>query len=103
MIEDLKTFFFTNLVNFISNLVNIAFSPINNLLLRNFPNIDNFLELIYSAFDYVVQYVAFALDFSFINKAVFTYLITSLIFRVVVTSSSYLTKLIVKWWHQLAP
>lgn len=91
------------IIRFLTNIVSIFLFPIVNLINNLLPNIDDLNSKIEYVFNYVSPYINYILDLSFLSQAIINYLIASLIFRITIKNSTYLQKLIVKWYHKLAP
>lgn len=90
-------------IRFIMNISNIFLSPIVNKINALLPNIENINDKIQYVFNYASPYINFCLDFLFISSPILIYLIASLIFRITIKNSSYLTKVIIQWYEKLVP
>lgn len=90
-------------LSLINNLVNIRLNSIINGFTALLPDFRPYLSYLTNLLDMVVDYCLFILDASFIQSVIFTYLISSLIFKISAPIFAYIIKLIIKWWHQLAP
>lgn len=103
LISGLLSFFVDKFQVIVYNIVYIIFLPLNTLLEKTFPNFAEYQEAILLFFDEITDILIYCLDMLFINKGVFLYFITSIIFAVTVKTSSWVLKIIVKWWHYLVP
>lgn len=91
------------LLSLINNLVNTRINSIIAGFTSLLPDFRPYIHYLTDLLDMVVDYCLFILDASFIQSAIFTYLIASLIFKISAPVFAYTIKLIVKWWHELAP
>lgn len=102
-LKDLLIFVLNFIIRFISNVANIFIEPILNKIDSFIPNIDPFVSTITNALDFILDYCNYIIDFSLIPKPVLILIITSIIFRIVVNNSTFVTKLILKWYNILKP
>lgn len=92
---------FTGLFNFLQNLINLLLTPINNIMISLFPNYADGIVYINQMLYYVTQPINFLLDATFIYEITWTYIVTSIIFKVTAKLLIYPIKLIVDWWNSL--
>lgn len=97
----IETFFTDKLLPFLQKLIDILLSPINNAVIKIFPDYNEFITMINQFLYYVTQPINYILDMSFISSITWTYLLTSIIFRVSSKLIVYTVKLFVKWWSAL--
>ena len=106
-ITELTTNALVNLMSGISNFVlKIIYTltlPLWNLASSSFPNFEWYLADLRNMLYSFLKYVFFILDASLINKAIITYVVMSIIFRISLKFVAYSIKVVVKWWHYLAP
>lgn len=94
---------FTAIKDFITSFAYGQINGIINLIGGVLPDFTPLLPYLEDLFNLALNYCLFLLDASFIVPPIFSYLIISLIFKVSAPAISYIIKLIVKWWHALAP
>lgn len=90
-------------MRFILNLSNIFLFPFVSKINALLPSMDGINEKIQYVFDYVEPYINFILDLTFISSPILIYLAASLVFRITIKNSSYLTKVILQWYEKLVP
>lgn len=91
------------IIRFFMNLGNIFLTPLINIVFSELPDFAVFNSMINQFLSYITPFINFILDAIFLTTPVITYLFISVIVRVLLKSNGYLAKLIIKWYHQLAP
>lgn len=92
---------FQGLISFLQNLIDLLLSPINSIIVSIFPTYDQAIITINQMLYYISQPINFLLDASFIFDFTWTYIVTSLIFKVTAKILIYPIKLIINWWSSL--
>ena len=90
-------------ITFITNTTYKFFEPFINLVLSSLPVIDDLSGKVQYVFNFISPYVSYILDLVFLSKPILSYLFLSLAFRVIIKLSTYVSKLILKWYKALAP
>ena len=90
-LKDLLVDIIQFLIRFITNTANIFIDPILTKINSLIPNIDPFVSTINNAFNYIIDYCNYIIDFSLIPKPVLIFVVSSIIFRVVITNSTFIT------------
>lgn len=103
ILEGLTSGVFTAIKDFITSFAYGQINGIINLVGGVLPDFTPLLPYLENLFNMVLNYCLYILDASFIESPIFTYLIISLIFKISAPALAYIIKLIVKWWHALAP
>ena len=94
---------FETIFNLLTNFVNIRINTILSKVNVSIPIFSTLVFYLTQLFDIILNYCLFILDASFISSELFSYLIISYIFQISSRMITYVIKLVVKWWHALAP
>ena len=93
----------TGLLSFITAIISVLLAPINLLIDTTLPDFSNMLTNVSDAFNQVSLYFGWIIDATCLNSNVISFFILFMTFRVVFPFSVSAIKVIVKWWHALAP
>lgn len=101
---DLFSNFGDTIIKFFNNVANIFLTPIVNLIFALVPFDNNLLFLyLQRVFSAINPYVCYMLDALIIPKEVLNIVIVSFIFRVIIRKDTFITKILLKWYHHLVP
>lgn len=103
VLEGLTSGVFEAIKNFITSLSTDLINGFLNFIGSLLPDFTIYLPYISNMFNLVIDFCLFILDASMIQPVVFTYLIGTLLFRLNAPIFAYFTKLVINWWHALAP
>lgn len=93
----------TGVVGFITGVISLLLAPINLLINNMLPDFANMLTLVSNAFNQVSIFFGWIIDATCLNSNVISFFILFMTFRVLFPFSVSAIKVIVKWWHALAP
>ena len=96
-------FIVTALCSFLMNLIGLLLGPIDNLIAQYIPSLANALTSVANFFSWLVQFVNWALSWLPLTADTWSFIVTVLIFRLTVPLLVDTVKLVVRWWHALAP
>lgn len=91
------------IVSFLVSLIQTILGPINTIILNNLPGLDDMLSSVRSFFTWLVTFIQWVMSWLPFNSTFISYLIVVLIFRLTIPLLVDIVKLVVKWWHALAP
>lgn len=90
-------------VRFFTNAAQSFAAPLVNKINALLPNIDEIAFTIADVFDYALPYCKYILDFSLISPVILSYLVYSLIFRILIKNNTYIVKFLLNWYKKLVP
>lgn len=90
-------------LQFVINTVTLLLTPIDNLITTNFPSLDNALSSINSFINYIISVIGYAIDASCLTDVVLLLVVGYYSFTIVLSVSTYVIKLILKWYKALVP
>lgn len=96
-------FFVSSILSFAMGLIQTIFSPLDSLIYSHLPSLSHALTSVASFFNWLVQFVNWALSWLPLSSDTWNFIIATLIFRFTVPILVDGIKLIVKWWHALVP
>ena len=103
IIEGLTSGVFTAIKDFITSFAYGQINGIINLVGGILPNFTPYLSYLDNLFNSILSYCLYFLDASMIQPLIFDYIVISIFFKVSAPALAYIVKLIVKWWHAIAP
>lgn len=84
-------------------LVNLILLPLNNVIEDMLPSVTDALASVTSLFDWLKQFTSWVISWLPFSSDFYAFVVGALIFIYAVPVVVSLIKLIVKWWHALAP
>lgn len=100
---EIMNFIVQAICNFLISLIGFIFTPIDNLIYQALPSLANALTSVANFFSWLVQFVNWALSWLPLTADTWSFIIAVLIFRLTVPLVVDTIKLVVRWWHALAP
>ena len=91
------------ILSFSMGIIHNLLSPIDSLISSHLPNLEYALSQVASFFNWLVQFVNWALSFLPLSTNTWNFIIATLIFRYTIPILVDAVKMIVKWWHYLVP
>lgn len=88
---------------FLMNLISLILTPIDSLITQYIPSLSNALTSVANFFSWLVQFVNWALSWLPLSADTWSFIVAVLIFRLTVPLLVDTVKLVVRWWHALAP
>lgn len=88
---------------FLISMISIILGPINSLIIEYLPGLDSVLSSIRQFFEWIVTFSNWVLSWLPFNPELYAFWILIIVFKLSVPILVDTLKLIVKWWHALAP
>lgn len=96
-------FYITAITFFIKSLVGAILSPIDSLLYDSLPELSNIIASVGQYFSWAVGFINWLLSWLPLSATTFNFIIAIWLFKLTVPVIVEAVKLVVKWWHALAP
>lgn len=91
------------LITFIFNLIGIFLTPIDNFISQHLPVVSTALGYIDTLLTYILGFIGYCIDASGLHPVAIGLVVAYLTFAVTSTFAMFVVKLLLKWWHYLAP
>ena len=91
------------ITTFVMSIALNLLGPIDGYIDSHFPAITSGLNAVNTLFDYVLDFIGYAIDMSGLSSVAITLIVGYLVFSFGITLGTYIVKLIIKWWHMLVP
>lgn len=91
------------ILNFVIALIDGITSPLANLITNNLPSVNNALQMINNFLTWLKDFVLWVLSWLPFSTTFWTFFISVLVLSITLPVLIDMIKLVVKWWHALAP
>lgn len=91
------------LFNFLISLIETVLTPIDTLIQQNIPDLSNALDSFNSLLTYIINFIGFVVDASGLSSIALGLIVAYMSFALTVPLIVWVIKVLVKWWHALAP
>lgn len=91
------------LLSFISSLISVVLSPIDQIIVAYFPDVSNALSSVTAFFNVVGSVLGWIIDLSCIPSSVISIVVATLFFRYTLRYLVYGIKLALNWYRKLMP
>lgn len=85
------------------SLVGTLLSPIDMVIEKFLPDVANALAMVNGFFDYIMDYVDWAVSWTFLNKEVLSIVVGYYTFKLTVPYLVSTVKLAIKWYDKIKP
>lgn len=93
----------TAITNFIYGMIGFFLQPIDNIITNYLPDFGNVLQMVNGFFDFIGDFVVWALSWFNIPTAFFLILIGWIVAKLLISFNIHVFKLVIAWWRSLAP
>lgn len=91
------------LITFIFNLIGIFLAPIDSFISSHLPVVSSALGYIDTLLTYILSFIGYCIDASGLHPVAIGLIVVYLTFAITSTFAMFIVKLLIKWWHMLAP